>query len=322
MTIKLPYKTKQFFFVLVKLSIVVAAFYFIYQKIVKTPNIDFLFFKDFLHKSEALSLKNCFTLLSLSVFNWYFEILKWQTLVSPIKKISFKNAMEQSLGSLTASLITPNRIGEYGAKAIYYEKAFRKRILLINLMGNMAQMTVTCIFGIVGLSLFTLNHSLVLKPFEQALTILFVIGPLCFILYTIVKKTINIRGFSLRKIVRFIINFPRDKIYLGIIFSCLRYLLFSFQFYYLLVLFNTEITYLNAMTVITSMYFLASIIPSIFIFDAVIKGSIALYLFSFLGINEFIILSIVMIMWLLNFVLPSTIGSFYVLNFKIIKENN
>ena len=33
MIYSLPYKTKQFFFVLIKLSIVVGAFYFIYQKL-------------------------------------------------------------------------------------------------------------------------------------------------------------------------------------------------------------------------------------------------------------------------------------------------
>jgi len=56
-----------------------------------------------------------------------FEILKWQNLVSFYQKIvsfyqkiTFKSALIQSLSSLTASLITPNRIGEYGVKALYF----------------------------------------------------------------------------------------------------------------------------------------------------------------------------------------------------------
>jgi hypothetical protein len=76
------------------------------------------------------------------------------------------------------------------------------------------------------------------------------------------------------------------------------------------------------MMVITSMYLLASIIPSIFIFDVVIKGSVAVYLFSIVGIDEFTILSIIMIMWLLNFVLPSFFGSYYVLNFNLPKTDD
>ena len=84
----------------------------------------------------------------------------------------------------------------------------------------------------------------------------------------------------------------------------------------MLLLFGVEISYLEAMQLITSMYFLASIIPSIFLFDVVIKGSVALYVFSLIGINDLIILSIVTCMWILNFVLPSIIGGFYVLHFK------
>ena len=37
--------------------------------------------------------------------------------------------------------------------------------------------------------------------------------------------------------------------------------------------------------VITTMYLLSSIIPSIFIFDVVIKGGVAVYLFSIIGIK-------------------------------------
>ena len=73
------------------------------------------------------------------------------------------------------------------------------------------------------------------------------------------------------------------------------------------------------MIFITSMYLLSSIIPALSIFDVVIKGSVAVFVFSFLEINQLIILSIITIMWLLNFVLPSIIGSYFVLLFKIPK---
>ena len=94
----------------------------------------------------------------------------------------------------------------------------------------------------------------------------------------------------------------------------------KYQFYYLLVIFGVDISYIDAMIIITSMYLISSLIPSIFIFDVVIKGSIAVYLFSIIGINELTILCVVMLMWLLNFVLPSIFGSFYVLNFNLPKD--
>lgn len=41
MMYSLPYKTKQFFFVLIKISIVMAAFYFSYQKLVNNAELGF-----------------------------------------------------------------------------------------------------------------------------------------------------------------------------------------------------------------------------------------------------------------------------------------
>ena len=94
------------------------------------------------------------------------------------------------------------------------------------------------------------------------------------------------------------------------------YLIFSFQFYLLLNLFGVEVAYQKAMIVISSMYLLASIIPTFFVLDVVVKGSIAVYLFGIVGVNALTVLSIITVMWILNFMLPSAIGSLYVLRFK------
>ena len=111
---------------------------------------------------------------SITIFNWFFEILKWRILVSTIKKISFFEALEQSLGGLTASLITPNRIGDYGAKAIYFEKQYRKRIVFLNLMGNVSQMTITTILGIIGVVIFYSTYDLDLN-YQKILRIFIII---------------------------------------------------------------------------------------------------------------------------------------------------
>uniref|UniRef100_UPI001E5CDCA2 lysylphosphatidylglycerol synthase domain-containing protein n=1 Tax=Confluentibacter lentus TaxID=1699412 RepID=UPI001E5CDCA2 len=248
--------------------------------------------------------------------------MKWQYLVSEIKKIKFKTALQQSLGALTVSLLTPNRIGEYGAKAIFYNKEFRKRILLINLMSNVMQMSTTCIFGVIGFWFFTSKYALKLDYYKLTLGLLFIIFAFSLGAYIMKKSKFTIKGFSLEKLKVFIKIFNKKTIFLGFLFSLIRYLVFSFQFYFLLHIFKVEISYLNAMMVISSMYFLSSIIPTISFFDVVIKGSVALYLFSFVGVDELVILNITTLMWLLNFVLPSLVGSYFVLNFKYPREND
>ncbi|MHA7842740.1 MAG: hypothetical protein ACX93I_05430 [Winogradskyella sp.] len=312
-----PHKTKQFLFVLIKLSIVVGAFYFIYSKLTENEQMRFSHFFTFLKENNAFSLKNIIFLIILSGFNWFFEILKWQILVKPIKKISFKEAMEQSLGGLTASLITPNRIGDYGAKAIYYNKPLRKRIVLLNLLGNISQMTVTTCFGIIGLVIFVNQYQIEIDYYKlmKLATILILIS--VFAALGIIQNKFRIKGYSINRLLDFFKTVPLKVHVSNLMLALIRYLIFSFQFYFLLTMLGVEVDYIKAMVLITSMYLLASIVPSITIFDVVIKGSVAVFLFGFVQVNELTILSIITLMWLLNFAIPSVFGSYFVLNFKL-----
>lgn len=319
MIVSLSYKTKQFFIVLIKLCIVVGAFYFMYHKLTTNDELELHKFLEFLNQNDLFSVKNILFLTTLTSLNWFFEILKWKNLVSSVLPISFKNASEQSLGALTASLLTPNRIGEYGAKAIYYQRALRKKIMLLNLISNMLQMTTTIIFGYVGFFFFTIRYSLNLEVVKISLSILAFSLTLIAAFYVFKKIQFKIKGFPLNKIRDFFNGISVEIKFKAFIYSVIRYLLFSFQFYVLLQIFDIDMSYLFAMMVITTMYLLSSIIPSIFILDVVIKGSVAVYLFSMVGVNDLTIVCIVTLMWLLNFVIPSVIGSYYVLNFNVPK---
>ncbi|GGI55862.1 lysylphosphatidylglycerol synthase domain-containing protein [Winogradskyella haliclonae] len=319
---QLPYKSKQFFIAIIKLSIIVGASYYIYNRLLKNENLNFSEFASFLSKTDAFSTKNIIFLLFLTIFNWFFEITKWKILVSTIKKISFFEALEQSLGGLTASLITPNRIGDYGAKAIYYTKPYRKQIVLLNLMGNVSQMTITTIIGFIGMVVFYSTYDLELNYRKVSSFLIIVVIVTSFAAFGLQQSRFKIKGFSIERVIDFVKNIPQRIHVLNFGLSLIRYGIFSFQFYVLLQIFGVGIDYKTAMVAISSMYLLASIVPSLAVFDVLIKTSAAVYLFSFLDINDLIILSISNLMWLLNFILPSVFGSYFVLNFKLPKATD
>ncbi len=318
----LPYKTKQFFFVLIKLSIVVGAFYFIYHKLTSTDSLDVNGFFQFLKVNKVFSIKNSVLLVFLSSLNWFIEIIKWRFLVSKFKALTFSEALEQSLGSLTASLFTPNRIGEYGAKAIYYSKPYRKRILLTNLIGNLMQMTITVVLGGIGFAFYYKTYPISIDFFKISRGILIILSVAILSIIGIKKTKYKIKGFSIKKIKDYLATLGTNYITVGLCLSFLRYAVFSFQFYYILILFGITISYPESMVIITSLYLLASIIPTISIFDVVIKGSLAIYLFGAANVTELPVLSCILLMWLLNFALPSIFGSYYVLNFNLSKLNS
>lgn len=317
MPFNVPYKTKQFFFLLIKLSIVVAAFYFMYFKLVLNETIQLEAFSAFLKEKDIISPQNILFLIVLSSFNWFFEILKWQRLVLTINQISFKDALEQSLGGLTASLITPNRIGEYGAKAVYYPKPLRAKIVLLNLLGNMAQMTVTTILGLIGFIVFVNQYPLNLAYHEVVKIGLIIILLTLTVGFGMRLIRFKIKGHSLERVIGFIKKTASKTLVSVLLLSLVRYVVFSFQFYYLLLMFGVNLDYIETMIILTSMYLLASILPSLSLFDVLIKGSVAVFLFGFAGINEFTVVAVVTLMWLFNFVLPSVFGSYFVLNFKL-----
>ncbi len=81
--------------------------------------------------------------------------------------------------------------------------------------------------------------------------------------------------------------------------------------------FGAEISFSEAIPLLFSMYLFVSVIPTIFIFDLVVRGGVAVWLFSLVGVSELAILSTVLSMWLLNFAFPAIWGSFYVVNYKL-----
>jgi len=315
-------RLKQIAFIAVKLAIVYSAGFFIYQKLIHNDTLDFDYFMEILHKNKLVTIPNILLLLSFSILNWSIESFKWQNLVHEIKPLSFRKALEQSLGSLTASIITPNRIGEYGAKAMYYPKIFRKKILGLNLIGNLTQLTATIIFGIVGLLYVVNSYKL---PVSYYKIICFaVLGSLLIYFicnYSSKKKYTIVKEYSFSKLKHFYSTLNTETIIKTLLLSLLKYSVFTHQFYFLIWLFGIECSYIEAMAFITSMYILVSIIPTIFILDVLVKGSIAVWLFSFVDANEFLVLAITTLMWLFNFAFPATIGSYFVLRFKLNTEN-
>ena len=309
------HKTKQFLALIIKLFIVISCGFFLYTKLTQNDELSFSDFYSNSTKTNLFSAKNIVFILLFSIFNWFFEITKWKTLVSFCKKIDFKLASIQSLASLTVSLITPNRIGEYGAKAIYFEKPLRKQVLVLNLVGNLFQLLTTIIFGVVGITFLIFNFKINI-PIQSTILVIAVSFLLLFLAWYLYKKDFSIKEHSLKDLVNFISKIPRLLTAKIGLYSVIRYLIFSHQFYFLLLLFHVDITYPEALFSIFSMYFLASIIPMLSMFDVVIKGSIAIWVFSFFNCNEISILSVVFVMWIFNFVLPSIVGSYFVLTFN------
>lgn len=296
---------------LIKILIIAGAYYVISDKLLNNSNFNSFLWFERIETLGSTSVSFIFSILLFTFINWLLEILKWKSLVGSISKISFTKAAKQSLSSLTASLLTPNRIGEYGAKAIYYSKSYRPKILMLNFLGNAYQMLITMLFGFVGLLILGDHFSFRSLPFSSSLGIIAVLIILFLTLAIFQKKWIN----TFRRIVNDFLKIPFTIHKKALLYSAIRYVIFSHQFYVFLLFFGVDLEYGIAMPVIMTMYLISSVIPGFVLFDWLVKGSVAVTLFRLFGVNDIVVLSITASMWILNFAIPAIIGSFYVLTF-------
>ena len=302
--ITISHKAKQFGVLIIKLLIVSGAFYFIYDQLAHNNQLDWEKFIGLVN--EKASFLGIVFLISLSVANRYLEILKWQNLVRYLNPITVGESTKQVLGALTAGIFTPNGLGEYAGKALYFDKKKTKKIIFLNLICNGIQMILTIVFGTFGL--------LILGYWQWALAIIGL--SIFFILCSFLSKKIKIKGYSIEKLFQKLNEIPKSIHQKNLLFGTLRYLVFSHQYYFLFLAFDVDLPYLTLMASIATVYFLASSLPSFQFLDFAVKGSVAVFFFGKLGVNEWIVVFIATLMWFLNVVLPVVIGSYFVLKFK------
>jgi hypothetical protein len=300
-------KSKQFLIAAAKLLVVGLAFYFIDTRLAEN---NWQFFEEMLRQN--FSFLSLGFLLVLAFYNRFFEILKWQNLVSYFRSISIGESTKQVLGAMTASIFTPNGIGEYGAKAMFYEKKYTRRIVFLNLLCNGAQMILTIAFGIVGLIYFNLEYNIVSTKIVMAILVgMVIVGFIAFVM-----RKFKFKGYSFERVMRKTRDLPENIHQKNFVLAICRYLIFSHQYYFILTIFNVELPYFVAMATICSVYFLASSLPTFQFLDFAVKGSVSVYFFGLLGVNEWIPLFATTLIWILNVVIPVAIGSYYVVTFK------
>jgi hypothetical protein len=302
--ISIPYKTKQFLVLASKIIIVVGAFYFIYDQLVSNDKLDWKQFLIVLKKNQ--SVFGIGLILYMSFQNRFLEILKWQNLVSTFQIISIGEATKEVLAALTAGLFTPNGVGEYAGKALYYEKSKATEIVFLNFVCNGIQLLLTVFFGMIGL---------LFLGFRKEVALLVIVILILFTL-TFFTKKIEIKGYSIGKMLHKIGEIPKKIHAKNNILAVCRYLTFSHQTFFLFLAFDVQIAYLPLIATIMAVYFLASSLPNFQFLDFAVKGSLGIYFYGLLGVNEWIVVFVTTLMWFLNVVLPVAIGSFYVLKFK------
>ncbi|MEO7535698.1 MAG: hypothetical protein ABIU30_17700, partial [Ferruginibacter sp.] len=110
---------------------------------------------DLLTRWEQITLSWTNWKLWLVVFlmfiNWGIETKKWQLLVHHVETFSFYKAFKSVLSGCSVTMLTPNRVGEYGGRILYVSPRNRFKAISLTLVGSMSQLLVTMVMGCIGL---------------------------------------------------------------------------------------------------------------------------------------------------------------------------
>jgi hypothetical protein len=99
-----------------------------------------------------------FFVFLLLPFNLFFEALKWQRLVAGLQPISLGLAFRSVLVGQTGAFFTPNRIGEFPARALMLNKKNMIPAVALGFVGSAMQMLVITLFGLITTFLYISNN--------------------------------------------------------------------------------------------------------------------------------------------------------------------
>lgn len=316
---------------LLKIGIVAFALFFLYQQVnVKSTSTEYKIDDILYNLKENYFIMFCVILMML--LNWTLEAIKWRFLIAKIEKISLKRSIRAIFSGITVSTFTPNRIGEYGGRVFCLDKADRFQAVLITVIGSMAQLITTIIFGLIGILFLPKlmpEFDYILSKMKFGHIILFFLLILLKVLLVLVF--LNISEFSniLSKIKFFrkykkyyqIFSFYNSLELAKVLFySIARYVVFTTQFYILLYVFNVHVVYFDAIVLIMTLLLVISIIPTIAITEIGVRGTVAILLFGLVSTNSVGILSATFVIWIINLLLPALIGTAFIFTLKFFRK--
>jgi uncharacterized membrane protein YbhN (UPF0104 family) len=177
--------------------------------------------------------------------------------------------------------------------------------------------TVICGFisGLIFLNMYAEKISVINNTYLLAikLTGIFFVVLFPFVLFylkLLVKLLVKFKFFKKHiQTFEILASYSRKDLVLVLLFSFSRYIVFVFQFYLLLVLFDADILLHEALIGISLTYFVSSVIPSFTLAELGIRGSAALFFLGMFTNQEIAIIMASSILWLINLAIPAVIGA-------------
>jgi len=318
--------------IVIRVAIMVATYYFIYKEIFYKKRLDYIVdsFNDLISQPYVTFLF-AWT-VALMLVNWGIESLKWQFLMNKVEKISFLKSYEAILSGISVSIFTPNRVGEWFGRVFIMKKANPWKGVFVTMIGSFSQLLITIVVGSIALVFYipTYFHDAAFYSnylvYGLILLVTVITGSLLLIFLNVnalpgfINRLIKKQFVHFNEYINVISHYTTFELITVMIFSFLRYCVFTLQFYILLMMFSVKIPFLHGMMIISMIFFVMTAIPTVTLAELGIRGSGARQLsgrsFERFGTLtdkiEIGILSATSTLWLVNLAVPALLGTLFV----------
>lgn len=255
--------------------------------------------------------------------NWGLEFLKWFYTVKLIDPNVHTSRVTQSLlAGISTGFVTPNRLGNFIGRMLYFKGRKGALLILGTLYGNLAQFIASLIFGTIG---FMLIGSVVFdidkeSYFSFVAMIIGGIAVVLFVLYPLIPiERLNWFKRYLNVLAKFRVKAKKIALPL-LILSLVRYLVFVLQFCLLLIAFGASYSH-ELIYGIYLHYLIVTLTPTLIFGKLVVRETIGLLVLGSFILNPTVIIVASLFLWLINLGIPALTGLYFLLRVKYAKHD-
>jgi hypothetical protein len=249
--------------------------------------------------------------LILLLINIGLESEKWRHILSPVRKISINQSVKSTLIAMSLGNITPGRAGEHIGRIISTHSSQRSLSVALSLFSSIIQTVVITTSFVVFIPLTAqpvlqiskLTGTTQMIAFAGiTLIAILAVGAVIYLLPATRRTLLKLRVIATQHLITWK--------YIGktLLLSILRYIVFSFQMALIIWAFAGNAGFADIIPLLPAYFFAITVIPSFFLADIAIKGSVALFVFGSLNIPESGIIAATFALWIINNAIPTVAG--------------
>lgn len=260
--------------------------------------------------------------------NWFAEVQKWRPFIVQLEPMSHWKAANAILAGSSFAIFTPNRVGEYGGRILFVRPENQWKALFANAVGSFSQYIVLLSGGIIGgawLAAELLHWNIERQTTFIALALL-LLAALYFyfnigLVVPLARRLPFLQRFeSYVANVHFLEKISRAELAKVLAWSVFRYAVYATQYFLLLQFFGIKTGFTAGYAGIAAIFFFQTVVPLPALAGLLVRGSLAVFVWSHFGANDVSSLAATFVLWIINLILPALIGTFSLISVNITKS--